>query len=139
MKVFDRFRSAPVVTDHGALEAAVRQAFSFVEKRGFERTGTTRFAEGVEVRYRNRSRGIGLRFFARSDHSAWGWIGQLDAAGKLRPLDRDTVDDGRWEDLGAMVGVDDPEGGTVQSQLALLAEGVRANLDNLSPPKGRHG
>ena len=139
MRLFDRFRSAPLVTDHEALETAVRQAFSFVEERGFERTGTQRFAEGVEVRYLNRPRDIGLRLFARSDHSAWAWIGQLDAAGKLRPLDRDTVDDGGWENLGGTVGVDDPESGTVQSQLALLAEGVRTNLDNLSPPKRRHG
>jgi hypothetical protein len=139
VRVFDRFRSAPLITDHEALETAVCQAFSFLEERGFERTGSSRFAEGVEVRYRNRARGIGLRLFARSDNAAWGWIGPLDAAGKLRPLDRDTVDDETWRDLGGMVGVDDSGDGPLQDRVARLAEGVRTNIENLAPPKAHHG
>jgi hypothetical protein len=134
MKLLDRFRSSPPAIDHHALEAMIHRAFSFLEERGFERTGSERFAEGVEVRYRDRSRAVGLRVLARSEDAAWGWIGRLDSAGRVRPLDRDTVDDGTWSDLGRAVGVENGAG-----PLAFLAERVRANCDKLVPPKARHG
>jgi hypothetical protein len=136
MKLLERFRSSPPAIDHDALETMIHRAFAFLEERGFERTGSERFPEGVEVRYRNRSTAVGLRVFARSEDSAWGWIGRLDSAGRLRPLDRDTVDDGTWSDLGRAVRVEN-DGGS--GPLAFLADAVRANTENLVRPKARHG
>jgi hypothetical protein len=136
MKLLDRFRSPSPGIEHDALEAMIHRAFSFLEEGGFERTGSERFSEGVEVRYRNRSTAVGLRFLASSRDAAWGWIGRLDSAGRLRPLDRDTVDDGTWSDLSPVVGF---ETGGGPGPLALLADAVRANTQNLVPPEARRG
>jgi hypothetical protein len=135
---FLRFGQSKSVVDHGALEDAIRRTFAFVEDDGFEYASSRRFEDGVEVRYRNRAAGVGLLLVGRAGDGAWGWIGKLDAAGRLRPLNRDTVEDRIWDDLGQQVGARDPGGGTFEHRLESFAAGVRARREHLVPPTPRH-
>ena len=142
MKLLERIRARPAAAyDVVALEQLMRERYAFLESKGFERTSVKRFEDGVELTYRNRGREVGLRLFARhgqaAGHGVWGWVGRLDAAGRLRPLDRDTVDTGVWVDLGRQLDARDPGGGPLERRLAQFAEKIRDRCDRITPPDPR--
>jgi hypothetical protein len=96
----------------------VNDVLEALEGSGFKQTGVDCAAGVTEWRYSDRSRATGIRLLER-DGRFWGWIGPLDAAGRVRPLDRDTVDF-YWDDLAEALGIPSPCGE------AQLADAIRA-------------
>jgi hypothetical protein len=102
----------------------LRETFSFLEEVGF-RFIRRRELDGVtELAYKNPGAGLGL-LVQQEGERTWGWLGTLDAAGRLRPLARDTVELRQWDDLGKAV-----QNRRTRSAEELAAA-VRTRLDRL--------
>jgi hypothetical protein len=101
----------------------MNEVLQALAESGFEPTSSDVVDGVAEWRYRNLSEGTGIRVQAR-EGEFWGWFSSLDAGGRIRPFDRDTVDL-YWDDLGSSLGVPSPCG-----ELE-LAEAVRAKIGAL--------
>jgi hypothetical protein len=101
----------------------MNEVLQALEETGFTSTGVE-VGDATEWRYRNRTRNTGIRVLTSDGDRFWGWIASLDAAGRVRPLDRDTVEL-YWDDLGSALGTPS------QSREAELAEAIRARGTSL--------
>ena len=105
------------------LEAHTRERFSFVERElGYELVRVDELADGgLTLMYKNRDRALALAVSARAASFADASAGRLDAAGRLRPFDRDGFDVRDWWSLA-------------HGETDRVAEFVRRHTDKLEAP-----
>jgi hypothetical protein len=104
VNVFDRFRRrADDPLDTAVVERTLLERFAFLEEeKGFELARSERLPDGARAAYKNLPAGQAIMIFARATRGAWAGVGQLDAAGRLRPVNRDTIELGEWRPLAAV-------------------------------------
>jgi hypothetical protein len=83
------------------VEKTLQERFAFLErKQGFELARSERLADGARVAYKNVPAGRAVAVYARAGRGAWAGVGELDPAGRLRPVNRETIQRGHWRPLG---------------------------------------
>jgi hypothetical protein len=117
----DRREAEPV-----AVEEALRDHFRFlVEDQGFEMARSDRLPDGAMAAYKNVPAQRAVMVFARAGKGAWAGIGSLDSEGRMKALDQEAIEQGKWRTLGQVhlgSGV-----GSLREAIERLAESLRVS------------
>ena len=82
------------------LERKLRERFSFLEQRqGFQLARSEPLPDGARVAYKNVPAGRAVAVYARAGRGAWAGVGELDPEGRLRPVNRETIERGHWRSI----------------------------------------